>query len=425
MQQKVLTKMGKKFMFDEQPEVVMLNNGLRIIYKEVLGTQTTQCGFVINTGARDDGEFPGLAHCFEHMLFKGTTKRNATQVLKRLEVVGGELNAFTGKDLTTVYAHVLSIHFKRATELLADIVRNSSFKEKELIREKKVIREEINLYLDTPEENIFDEFQKLQYPNHPMGYNILGDEESLQAIDTVALKEFWKKYYHPRNMAFVVMSNIPLKQVIRTCKFMESWESEDFVKADRREPNKDISFNKVVETEFNQVYACLGIECFPNNHPKKEAMMLLNNILGGPGMNSRLNLAVREKHGLTYQIDSSYTAYDDCGLFYITFSTEEKQLKKTLKLIERELQLLIDKPLTHYQLQQAKNQFHGQLQLAEESKTSLLVYYGKSSLKYDSIEGLDALLAKVSAVTVEDLQIIAKEILQFKTLNTLIFKPNK
>jgi len=425
MQKKVLNKVDKKFMFEDMPEIITLKNGLRIIYKEALGTQTTQCGFVINTGARDDGDFPGLAHCFEHMLFKGTTKRNATQVLKRLEVVGGELNAFTGKDLTTVYAHVLSIHFKRATELLADIVLNSSFKEKELAREKKVIKEEINLYLDTPEENIFDEFQKLQYPHHPMGYNILGDEESLQTIDSPTLREFWKKFYHPKNMAYVVISNIPFKQVVRACKFMETWENGEFYKPDRAEPGKDVRFSKVVETEFNQVYACLGAESYPYHHPKKEAMMLLNNILGGPGMNSRLNLAVREKHGLTYQIDSSYTAYDDCALFYITFSTEEKHLKKTLKLIEKELQLLIDTPLTKYQLQQAKNQFHGQLQLAEESKTSLLVYYGKSSLKYNSIEGLDELLAKVSIVTIEELQAVAQQMLQFNKLNTLIFKPSK
>jgi len=412
------------YLKEHPPLVHQLSNGLKIVYKQMFSTLSTQCGFVINAGSADDGEHPGLAHCFEHLLFKGTKKRNSTQVLSRLEVVGGELNAFTGKDITAIYANVLTKDFKRAAELLGDIVFNPNFKESDLVKEKRVIKDEINLYLDTPEENIFDEFQQFHYPTHPMGYNILGDEKSLEKINCEIIYDFWQKYYTTENMVFSIVTNLSFDNVLKNLSFLAEIRKEKTNLMVRIAPIPSPVFKKEVKTDHTQVYACIGCEAYPYLHPKKEGLMLLNNILGGPGMNSRLNMAVREKHGLTYQIDSNYTAYHDCGLFYLSYSTEKKYLNKINKIVAREMQKLAENKLGKLQLQQAKNQFIGQLLLGEENKIALMVFLAKSTLFYKSIENLATMVDKISAISEHTLQEIAQETFTFSKQSSLLFIPN-
>lgn len=407
----------------EESKEFSFSNGIRLVYKQVEGTQTTQMGFVVNVGSRDDGVNEGMAHCFEHMLFRGTKSRTSTQIINRLETIGGELNAFTAKDITVVYATVLTDYFSRTIDLLSDIVFNSEFTEDALAKERNIIREEINMYLDTPEEYIYDEFQYFHYPNHPMGYNILGSEASLSKIDIEVLNKFYHAHYIPRNMVLSVVSDLPFEKVIKKCLFLESMDGGVMPIKDVLPIQGNKGFNIQNAKDFNLAYACLGTEAYNHFDDKRYNLMLLNNILGGPGMNSKLNMSIREKYGLTYQIDSSFVSYDNTGLFYINFATEISQLNKTLKLIKKELLKLTDKPLGPMQLVQAKHQFINQLRMAEESKNAMMIYQGKSLLLYNKVESLDFYLSKMSALTANDLYQTAKEVFDYHSLSQLIFVP--
>ena len=402
----------------------VFSNGLKLVYKQSFGTATSHLGFVINAGSRDDGKHPGIAHFFEHMLFRGTHKRSSSQIINRIEWVGGELNAFTAKDITVVYANVLSDYFKRSVDLLSDIVFNSKFTETALNKERNIIREEINLYLDTPDEYLYDEFLNHLYASHPMGYNILGTEETIANIGIKELNTFYNTYYQPQNMVLSVISDLPYAKVLEHCQILESIQQSNLnPKPNVQGLKKSRHFIQSLEKDFNLAYVCLGKDAYSYNDPKKYNLMLLNNILGGPGMNSKLNMTIREKKGLTYQIDSSYTSYDNTGVFYINFATELHQLDLTIALIEKEVNKLCKAPLKESELKKSKQQFKNQLRMAEENKNALMVYNGKQMLLHNTVQPLNTYLNLIDSVHAEDLQRTAIEIIQYDQLSLLKIVP--
>lgn len=405
----------------EDYELHLLSNGLKIAYKQALNTSVTHIGFTIHAGSRDDGNLPGTAHCFEHMLFKGTKNRNAYNIINRLEVVGGEMNAFTTKEITVVYASVINDYAERALELLADLCFNSTFPEKELVKEKKVIAEEINMYLDTPEENIFDEFQEQVFEGHSLAPNILGTIDTLNEISSKDLIKFYSTFYHPKNIVLSISSALPFKNFIKWAEKHILFEKKSFTSVIRPSFNVYVPKKHTKSTDHVQCHAMIGNTCFPQMHDNRLAMLLLNNILGGPGMNSRLNLSVREKYGYTYNIESGYTAFKDTGLFHCYLSTDKKNLDKAVDLVKKELRLLMDKPLSKSQLENAKRQFNGQIALAEENRMNIMLMLGKNIVQGYPIDSLSEVMHKINAITSEQIQEIAGEIFDLNKLSYLAY----
>lgn len=406
----------------EDHHIHILKNGLRLIYKEAPFAAVTHIGFSIHAGSRDDGNLPGTAHCFEHMLFKGTAKRNAWHIINRLENVGGEMNAFTTKELTVLYASVTDQYAERALELLSDLTFNSVFPEKELEKEKKVIAEEINMYLDTPEENIYDEFQELVFAGHPLAPNILGTPDTLNKISSDGLKQFHGRYYHPENIAMSISSGIPFRKFIAWAEKHCIVQEKTYTAPDRTSFKLYAPKTQSKSTEHIQCHAILGNICYPHSHEKRLEMLLLNNLLGGPGMNSRLNLIVREKYGYTYNIESGYTAFKDTGLFHCYFSTEKKNLNKTTDLVYRELRQLKEKKLGSMQLHRAKAQFNGQIALSEENRLNTMLMLGKNLVQGYAIETLPELMHRINGITAARIQETAREVFDFDKISYLAYE---
>lgn len=405
----------------EDYHLLQLDNGLKIVYKQALNTSVTHIGYTIDAGSRDDGALPGTAHCFEHMLFKGTGKRNAYNIINRLEIVGGEMNAFTTKEITVIYASVINDFAERAFELLSDLCFNSNFPEKELEKEKKVIAEEINMYLDTPEENIFDEFQEQVFAGHSLAPNILGTNETLNAITSDDLRLFHARYYHPQNIVLSISSGLPFKKFRNWADKHLKFERKTFTSIERPSFKLYAPKHESKSTDHVQCHAILGNICYPQQHDDRLAMLLLNNLLGGPGMNSRLNLSVREKYGYTYNVESGYTAFRDTGLFHCYLSTDRKNLNKAVDLVKKELQKLIEKPLSKSQLQNAKMQFNGQIALAEENRMNYMLMLGKHIAQSYPVESLQEVINKINAISAEHLQAIAREIFDLDKLSYLAY----
>lgn len=407
-------------------QLYTLDNGLRVAHVKTPSSALVHCGFVIHAGSRNDGEHPGIAHCLEHMFFKGTTKRKTYHVLNHLEVVGGELNAFTTKEITTLYATVQRTHFKRAVDILCDVAFRSVFPENELKKERLVIADEIQMYKDTPEENIYDEFQELLFENHPLAHNILGDTDSLSKISRSDLIDFTQRNYHPNNMIFVVVGSISPDRVIKT---LNQYSHENFPNIENT-LHSQVSWNYNAfrnnkESDFGQAYAIMGLPAYSETHPKRFALMLLNNLLGGPGMNSRLNLSIREKYGYAYNIESGYQPYSDAGMFHCYISCEEKYMKKSLQLIEKEIKKLKEKKLGKVQLSQAKSQLSGQLLMANENRNGLLIHIGKGILKYGRAKNIEETITEINKLSAEELLDAANESFNFDQFSYLNYSPTK
>ncbi len=407
-------------------QLYTLDNGLRVAHVKTPSSALVHCGFVIHAGSRNDGEHQGIAHCLEHMFFKGTRKRKTYHVLNHLEVVGGELNAFTTKEITTLYATVQRTHFKRAVDILCDVAFRSVFPENELKKERLVIADEIQMYRDTPEENIYDEFQELLFKDHPLAHNILGDIESLQSISRDDLLNFTQKNYHPNNMVFVVVGSLSAERVLQT---VTAFTQEQFPKASpiihNATPWNYTPFKSQKESDFGQAYAILGLPAYSETHPKRFALLLLNNLLGGPGMNSRLNLSIREKYGYAYNIESGYQPYSDAGMFHCYISCEEKYMQKSLQLIEKEIKKLKDIKLGKVQLSQAKNQICGQLMMGNENRNGLLIHIGKGILKYGRAKQIEETLTEIQKLRAEDLLDAANETFDLDAFSYLNYVPGK
>lgn len=398
-----------------------LKNGIRIIHKNT-DSPVSHLGVLINTGSRDEKKNEhGLAHFIEHSVFKGTKKRRAFHVLSRIEGVGGELNAYTTKEETVLYSTFLNEYYERAADLLGDILLNSVYPEKELEREKEVISEEINSYKDSPSELIFDEFEELVYDGHSIARNILGTRKNLLKFNRASILRFIKNNYHTDQMVISSVGNWDFNKLVKLLEKSFGDLDKKTRKPTRKKFNNYIPEKKTVEKDTYQSHCIVGNIAFDIQHPKRIVMVLLNNILGGQAMNSRLNLALRERRGMAYNVESGYTAYSDTGLFNVYFGTDRENLEKALSLVHNEFELLRDKKLGAIQLSKAKKQLIGQIAISTESYEDLMLAIGKSYLLYDKVDPLQIVYNKIEAVSSNDLLEMANIALDKKQMSTLIY----
>ncbi len=403
-------------------QIYTLPNGIRLVHKQIKN-EVAHCGLIINTGTRDemDGE-SGIAHFIEHIIFKGTKKRKAYHILNRIENVGGDLNAYTTKEETCIYASFLKNYYDRSLELFSDIVINSVFPVKEIEKEKDVVIDEINSYKDSPSEEIYDEFEEMIFHDHPLENNILGTPEKVKKIKREKVLNFIKRNYTGGR---IVISSVGDISFARLIKMTEKYFS------DVSENNN--SFNRSVIKKYKPIYrsidkntylshCCIGNIAYRRKDPKRIPLILLNNILGGPGMNSRLNLAVREKYGLTYTIESIYQPYSDTGIFAIYLGTDTDYLDKTIKLIKSEMTKLKEKKLGVMQLHIAKRQLRGQHALSMESPLNEMFLMGKSILRINKVNTIQEIYRKIEDVTAEELMNIANEVFDSTMQSILIYK---
>ena len=406
-----------------------LPNGLRIIHLPS-SSQVVYCGYQVAAGTRNecDGE-EGLAHFCEHMTFKGTEKHNALQIINALEGVGGELNAFTNKEDTTFYAAISKEHFAQAVNVLTDIVFHSQYPQQEIDKEVEVICDEIESYNDSPAELIYDEFENILFEGHPLGHNILGKAEQLRTYTTEDTLRFVRHYYRPDNTIFFAYGDINFK---RLCKMLNSLlfnvYSLELITppADKSSINYKLStINKEIITKdlgTHQAHVMLGTRAYDIHHPLRIPLYLLNNILGGPGMNARLNLSLRERNGLVYTVESTMVSYSDTGVWSVYFGCDPHDAKKCLRLVHRELNKLMQKPLSATQLRNAKRQLKGQIAIACDNHEQFALDFGKSFLHYGWEKDITHLYDSIDKVTAEDIQKVANELFATDRLTTLIFK---
>jgi len=398
-----------------------LPNGIRLIHKPISG-QVAHVGIVINTGSRDEKEAEhGIAHLIEHVIFKGTTHRKAYHVISRLEDVGGELDAYTTKEETCIYASFLNEYYQRTLELFADIVFNSTFPEKELEKEKEVVLDEINSYKDSPGELIFDDFEDLLYLGHPIGRNILGDPESLPHYSRNDLLKFIKANYHTNQIVICSVGDISFNKLLNWVKKYFSEIPENLRTGRRKVMNGYMATSQILQKDTHQAHCIIGNRAYSISHKNRVVLELLNNILGGPGLNSRLNLALREKHGYTYNIESFYTPYTDTGVMGIYFGTEPQKIEKSLKIIHQEIKKIQTTPLGILQLERAKKQMIGQIAISAESNSSLMLSIARSFLLFNKVDTLEKVYEKINKITAAQLMEVSNEVLDFNQLSTLTY----
>ena len=402
--------------------IIKLKNGLRLIHKEV-DSPISHFGVLVNAGTRDESlEQMGLAHFVEHTIFKGTEKRNAFRVISRMEAVGGDLNASTSKEETYFHTSFLSADYPRAVELLSDIFFHAVFPEKELEKEKTVVLEEINYYKDSPSELIFDDFEDLVFAGHPLGKNILGTKQSVKKMKRQVILDFIARNYTLNNIVLASVGRIPTAKLVRLCERYFGCESVvDCPRA--RAPFTDFKPTTLrVKKKTTQTNVMLGQPAYSIQNDKRVPFLLLNNLLGGQGMNTRLNMSVREKKGLAYSIESNYTSFSDTGLFAIYFGCDNHNTDLCLDLIKKELQKLRDQKLGAMQLYYAKKQFVGQLALSNEGKLNEMLALGHTALFFDEVDTIEESIAEIEAVTAEQILDVANEILLPDQFSTLIFE---
>ena len=405
-------------------EAFTLPNGLRVVHTPITFSQVAHCGFIINSGTRDEMDHEhGIAHLIEHCIFKGTQKRKAFHILNRLDTVGGDLNAYTTKEETCVYASILNSHLDRAIELLVDITFNSVFPEKEIAKEKDVIKDEITSYLDSPSEQIYDDFEEMLFENHQLSHSILGTETSLDAISRNDIVNFYERNYTTSNIIFSCVANI---STAKLKALLTAYTAHIQLKTT---PNLRTPFTayqpetRSVKKEIHQAHAVIGNLAYDYYSDKRRPLYLLNNILGGPAMNSRLNLNIREKYGFTYNIDASFNPLVDTGIFAIYLGVDAKSVNKCLSLVQKEMQKMKDTALGTAQLHMAKQQLMGQMALSMESMNGLMLSVGKSYLLYGKIDSVEEVFGQIEAITSADLLEVANEIFDFDQFTNLMYLP--
>ncbi len=421
-----------------------LDNGLRIIHLPS-DSQVVYCGYQINAGTRHEepGE-EGLAHFCEHVTFKGTEHRKAWHILNCLESVGGELNAYTNKEGTVYYAAILKEHIARAVDLLSDIVFHSVYPQAEIDKEVEVICDEIESYNDSPSELIYDEFENILFRGTPLGHNILGSAEQVRSFKTEDALRFTRKFYRPDNAIFFAYGDIDFQKLVKLLegksKLSEERRGKSNLSEERR--GKSEEFNSiglpsersaadlqasagetiVMEKHTHQAHVMIGTQAYNVHDSRRMPLYLLNNILGGPGMNARLNLALREHNGLVYSVESTMVAYSDTGIWSIYFGCDEHDVKRCLRLVRKELDKLMQKPLSESQLRSAQKQIKGQIGVACDNRENFALDMGKSFLHYGWEKNVDKLYEQVDQITAEQMQAVAKELFDKNRLTTLIFK---
>ena len=426
----------------------ILDNGLRIIHLPS-DSKVVYCGYQINAGTRNEepGE-EGLAHFCEHVTFKGTERRKAWHILNCLESVGGDLNAYTNKEGTVYYSAILKEHIARAVDLLTDIVFHSVYPQAEIDKEVEVICDEIESYNDSPAELIYDEFENIIFKGPPLGHNILGTAEQVRSFKTEDALRFTRKLYRPDNAIFFAYGDIDFNKLVRLLKksFLSEErrvKSEETTFGDRREsqfnsPEAQAQFNIqhstfntqhsfegqtiVMQKNTHQAHVMIGTLAYDVNDSRRMPLYLLNNMLGGPGMNAKLNLALREHNGLVYTVESTMVAYGDTGIWSIYFGCDEHDVKRCLRLVRKELDKFMQKPLSEAQLKAAKKQIKGQVGVACDNRENFALDFGKSFLHYGWEKNVDRLYEQVDEITAEQIQAVAQELFDKDRLTTLIFR---
>ena len=441
-----------------------LDNGLRIIHLPS-DSQVVYCGYQINAGTRNEepGE-EGLAHFCEHVTFKGTERRKAWHILNCLESVGGDLNAYTNKEGTVYYSAILKEHIARAVDLLSDIVFHSVYPQTEIDKEVEVICDEIESYNDSPAELIYDEFENILFKGSPLGHNILGTAEQVRAFKTEDALRFTRKLYRPDNAIFFAYGDIDFKKLVKLiqkalgecpkgrelacsadCKSAETpteeriaeetptgeTPTEEMEAGDANHKVQSSKFNVqskvagqtiVMQKNTHQAHVMIGTQAYDVNDDRRMPLYLLNNMLGGPGMNAKLNLALREHNGLVYTVESTMVAYGDTGTWSIYFGCDEHDVKRCLRLVRKELDKFMQKPLSDAQLKAAKKQIKGQIGVACDNRENFALDFGKSFLHYGWEKNVDRLYEQVDEITAAQIQAVAQELFDKDRLTTLIFK---
>ncbi|MGN8796712.1 M16 family metallopeptidase [Segatella copri] len=441
-----------------------LDNGLRIIHLPS-DSQVVYCGYQINAGTRNEepGE-EGLAHFCEHVTFKGTERRKAWHILNCLESVGGDLNAYTNKEGTVYYSAILKEHIARAVDLLSDIVFHSVYPQAEIDKEVEVICDEIESYNDSPAELIYDEFENILFKGSPLGHNILGTAEQVRAFKTEDALHFTRKLYRPDNAIFFAYGDIDFKKLVKLiqkalgecpkgrelvcsadCKSAETpteeriaeetptgeTPTEEMEAGDANHKVQSSKFNVqskvagqtiVMQKNTHQAHVMIGTRAYDVNDDRRMPLYLLNNMLGGPGMNAKLNLALREHNGLVYTVESTMVAYGDTGTWSIYFGCDEHDVKRCLRLVRKELDKFMQKPLSDAQLKAAKKQIKGQIGVACDNRENFALDFGKSFLHYGWEKNVDRFYEQVDEITAAQIQAVAQELFDKDRLTTLIFK---
>jgi len=400
-----------------------LPNGIQLIHKQI-DSPVAHCGLIINTGSRDEEEQEhGLAHLIEHLIFKGTKKRKAYHILSRMEDVGGELNAYTTKEETCIHTTFFNNYYARAFELIRDITFNSVFPPKEIVKEKEVVIDEINSYKDSPFELIFDDFEELIFDGNPVARNILGTEASLQNINADSIKTFYQKNYPTTQM---VVSSVGKYSFEKVKKYFITYFSDIPCRypVNSRiiyDPNAYTPLYKQLVKDTHQAHCIVGIPAYSFNDPRRLALHLLNNYLGGPGLNSKLNLVLREKKGYAYNVESNYSSFSDTGVLCIYFGTDTKDLKKCLSITRRELNRFCTKTMGTTQLTRAKKQLTGQIAISAENNENQMLSIGKSQLVYNRVDDLETICRKIDGITAQQILEVANDIFNPEKLSTLIY----
>ena len=396
----------------------ILPNGLRVIHRHD-PSPVVYCGIGINAGSRQElADEAGVAHFCEHVTFKGTQRRSALQILNCLESVGGDLNAFTNKEDTVFYAAIQHEHVARAVDLLCDIVFCSTYPQEEIEREVDVICDEIESYNDSPAELIYDEFENIIFQGHPLGHNILGTREQVLTFGSQHAQRFTHRYYRPANAIFFACGDIDFDRLV---KMLERQEIPPCTDGDGEEIARTAHTSPpTAHPPHHQAHVMLGCRTFGFDDERRMPLYLLNNILGGPGMNARLNLSLRERHGLVYTVESSMGTYSDTGCWSVYFGCDHHDVGRCRRLVRRELDRVMQHPLGERQLAAAKRQLKGQLAIACDNREQFTLDMGKHFLHYGQERDIQQLLQHIDAITAQQLQDVAQQLFDTANLYELI-----
>lgn len=404
----------------------ILDNGLRIVACPSV-TDVVYCGIAVDAGTRDElpGE-EGMAHFTEHLSFKGTTHRRAWHILNRMESVGGDLNAFTGKEETVYYSTCLRPHFARAVDLLFDVVFNSTYPQHEMDKEVEVVIDEIESYNDSPADLIYDDFENLIFQGHALGHNILGRAEELRRMTSQDVRNFVERLYLPTRMVLYVYGNVSMTTIVREAvkalrKARERESGAETLSVVRQAPTLYTPRHVEVEKAAHQAHVMMGVRTFAATDPRHLHLYVLNNMLGGPGMNSRLNLSLRERNGLVYNVESASVGYTDTGVWTVYFGCDPHDVVRCKKLVMRELARLTDRPLSASMLEAAKRQIMGQAGISYDSFENVAINMGKRFLHYNTTQTYEALCQRVQALTSEELFHTAREVFVPENISTMMF----
>ena len=413
-------------MLNSEIQLTTLSNGIRVAHKQVSSTRIVHCGFTLDIGSRDEQvQNQGIAHFWEHMAFKGTRKRKAYHILNRLDSRGGELNAFTTKEKISFYASALDTHFEKAFELLTDITFDSIFPENQIEREKGVILEEMAMYRDSPDDALQDEFDGLVFKDHPLGYNILGTDQSIKSFHKNDFTDFLSGRLNTEKIVFSSVGNVSFKKVIRLAEKYLSALPHISNSYHRDVFDNFIPDQKVITKEITQSLCSIGRTSYPISNPARLPFVLLTNLLGGPAMNSRLNMSLRERKGFVYSIDANYSPFTDTGLFSIQFGTDQNNLNKSIDMVFRELANLKNKKLGTKQIHEAREQLKGQLAMAEENNAGFMLMMGKSLLDTQKIDPLELIFREIEGVDGSKILELSNEMFDNSSLSILTFMPEK